>query len=179
MKIFLYLASLFWFPKDIWILKTAAKTKGRNSAAGIAYRLRMLLYNSWIDPNSSFAGKPCFPHGISGIFISEGAICGKDLVIFQQVTIGSNMLMSSSKKGAPTIGDRCYIGAGAKIIGKCCVQNNCRIGANAVVTQDIPENTTVVNQNQVRIITHSEQMDNRFWRQKNGTIEYYENGAFR
>lgn len=66
------MTSLFWLPKDIWRLKAAAKIKGRDSAAGIAYRLRMLLYNSWIDPNSSFAGKPCFPHGISGIFISGG-----------------------------------------------------------------------------------------------------------
>lgn len=89
------------------------------------------------------------------------------------------MLLNSEKEGSPTIGDRCYIGAGAKIIGKCYVQSNCRIGANTIVTQDIPENTTVVSQNKVRIITHSEQMDNRFWRQKNGVIEYYENGDFR
>lgn len=53
--------------------------------------------------------------------------------------------MTDSKGyGAPTIGDNCYSGAGAKIIGNVRVGNNCRIGANAVVVEDIPDNSTVV-----------------------------------
>src|SRR5699024_11656176 len=93
-----------------------------------------------------FASEPFFPHGITGIFISQGAKIGKDAVIFQQVTIGSNTLKGSKSYGAPVIGDNCYIGAGAKIIGGIKIGDNVRIGANAVVVKDVPDNAVVVNQ---------------------------------
>lgn len=102
-----------------------------------------------------------FPHGICGIFISQGAIIGKNAVIFHQVTIGSNTLKDSNNYGAPTLGDNVYIGAGAKIIGNVHVGNNVRIGANAVVTMDIPDNTTVVL-NYPRIIKHKTSKNNSF-----------------
>ncbi len=86
------------------------------------------------------------PHGASGIFISRGAVIGSNCVIFQQVTIGSNTLADSKNYGTPIIKDNVYIGAGAKIIGSCTIGNNCRIGANVVVTKDVPDNTTVVLQ---------------------------------
>mgnify|MGYP001148579872 FL=1 len=57
------------------------------------------------------------PHGLSGIFISAGARVENGCTIFQQVTIGSNTMRGSKKCGAPVIGERVYIGAGAKIIG--------------------------------------------------------------
>lgn len=72
--------------------------------------------NSSIAWNSKFSGEPCFPHGMKSIFVSGDAKIGKNCVIFQQVTIGSNTLSDSRSRGAPVIGDNCYIGAGAKII---------------------------------------------------------------
>ena len=53
--------------------------------------------------------------------------------------------------GAPTIGSNCLIGAGAKIIGNVHVGNNVRIGANAIVVDDVPDNCTVV-MNKPRVI---------------------------
>ena len=53
--------------------------------------------------------------------------------------------------GAPTIGNNCLIGAGAKIIGNVRIGNNVRIGANAIVVDDIPDNCTVV-MNKPRVI---------------------------
>lgn len=102
-----------------------------------------------------------FPHGICGIFISQGAIIGNNVVIFHQVTIGSNTLKDSNNYGAPTVGDNVYIGAGAKIIGNVHVGNNVRIGANAVVTKDIPDNATVVL-DCPRIIMHNTPKNNTF-----------------
>lgn len=108
------------------------------------HRLLMQKHNADIPCKTEFAGAPIFPHGLSGIYISTGAKIGRDCVIFQQVTIGSNALPDSKHQGCPTVGDHVYIGAGAKIIGNVRIGNNVRIGANCVVTEDIPDNATVV-----------------------------------
>lgn len=89
------------------------------------------------------------PHGFYGIFISQRAKIGKGCVIYHQVTIGSNDLKNSG--GAPRIGNNCLIGAGAKVIGNVYVGNHVRIGANAIVVDDIPDNCTVV-MNKPRVI---------------------------
>lgn len=106
------------------------------------YRLRKK--GSWIGYQAEFGDEPTFPHGITGCFISGGAKIGKGCIIYQQVTIGSNMLDGSKTYGFPTIGNNVLIGAGAKIIGNVRVGDNCRIGANAVVAHDVPANSTVV-----------------------------------
>lgn len=103
-----------------------------------------IIYNANIAIEAHIADKPEFPHGINGIFISRGASIGKNSVIFQQVTIGSNTIKGSKGFGAPSIGDNVYIGVGAKIIGGVNIGNNCRIGAGCVVTNDVPDNSTVV-----------------------------------
>lgn len=104
---------------------------------------------------------PTFPHGFSGIFVSEGAKIGKNCVIFHQVTIGSNTLPGSAGQGFPTVGDNVYIGCGAKIIGNVKVGNNARIGANCVVTRDVPDNATVVLE-KPRVIVREMPQENRF-----------------
>ncbi len=76
-------------------------------------------------------------HGFATI-ISAKSI-GKDCWINQQVTIGFN-----SKMGQPKLGDNVTINAGAKIIGDVTIGNNSIVGANAVVTKNIPKNSTVV-----------------------------------
>ena len=106
-------------------------------------------------------GIPTFPHGFSGIFVSEGAKIGKNCVIFHQVTIGSNTLPGSAGQGFPSLGDNVYIGCGAKIIGNVRIGNNVRIGANCVVTQDVPDNATVVL-GKPRVIVRDTPQENRF-----------------
>ena len=94
------------------------------------------------------------PHGFYGIFISPDAKIGNRCTLFQHVTIGANYLPSSKMGGgAPSIGDNCYIGAGAKIIGNIKIGNNVRIGAGAIVAEDIPDNCTVV-MDKPRVIIH-------------------------
>lgn len=56
-----------------------------------------------------------------------------------QVTIGTRDIDESA-----VIGDNVFIGAGAKILGKIKIGNGAKIGANAVVIKDVPENATVV-----------------------------------
>ena len=122
-----------------------------------------------IPIETEFEGYPVFPHGPSGVYISQGAKIGKNCVIFQQVTIGSNMLKDSKGFGAPVIGNDVYIGAGARIIGNVRIGNQCRIGANCVVTKDVPDRATVVLA-KPRVFIHQEQRDNSF-RKISGEIE--------
>lgn len=125
------------------------------------YRRLMLRHNADIPLSAEFGGPPVFPHGLSGVFVSAGAKLGKGCVIFQQVTIGSNTLRDSGGKGTPVIGDEAYIGAGAKIIGGVHVGNRVRVGANCVVTRDVPDNSTVVLE-RPRVIVREGAQDNTF-----------------
>lgn len=87
-----------------------------------------------------FKDVPSFPHGLYGIIVSHNAVIGANCTIFHQVTIGEG------KDGAPSIGDNCLIGAGAKLIGGIHIGNNVKIGAGCVVVDDVPDGATVVPQ---------------------------------
>ena len=69
-------------------------------------------------------------------------VIGKNVNLSQGVTIGQKN--GGSREGVPVIGDAVYIAAGAKVIGKCRIGNRAVIGANAVVTSDVCENSVVV-----------------------------------
>ena len=140
------------------------------------YRMHQYENGSSIAWNSEFDGEPCFPHGMKSIFISRGARVGRNCVIFQQVTIGSNTLADSNLVGAPVIGDDCYIAAGAIIVGNVRIGNNVRIGANAVVYKDIPDNSVVVSGEQ-KIIAKENTLDNRFYSYDRKWV-YYDNGKW-
>lgn len=91
-----------------------------------------------IGSGAHFSTPPILHHGINGIIISHKATIGSNCMIFQQVT------MAERGGLGPTIGDNCFIGAGAKIIGGVTIGDNVKIGANAVVTKDIPSNCSAV-----------------------------------
>lgn len=140
------------------------------------YALYQYENNSSVAWNSTFEGIPCLPHGMKSIFVSGGAIIGSNCVIFQQVTIGSNTLPDSKGTGSPMIGNNCYIGAGAKIVGNVKIGNNVRIGANAVVYKDVPDNSVVLSAEQ-KTITKDLPLDNRFY-SFHGRWVYYDNSKW-
>jgi serine O-acetyltransferase len=75
------------------------------------------------------------------IIISGDTIIGDDVIIRNGVTIG---LKRTGVAGAPVIGNRVDIGAGAKLLGAIHIGDDVVIGANAVVLQDIPANSLAV-----------------------------------
>lgn len=88
------------------------------------------------------AGRRLFlDHGM-GIVIGETAELGDDVSIYQGVTLGGTSW--SREKRHPTLGNNVIIGAGAKVIGAIVLGDNVRVGSNAVVVKDVPEETTVV-----------------------------------
>lgn len=146
--------------------------KLKKKILGVRYQNLLYRNNASIPLGTNIKGDLSLPHGLSGIFVSEGAVIGSNVTLFQQVTIGSNTLDDTKHRGAPVIGDNVYIGAGAKIIGGITVGNNVRIGANTTVYKDVPDNCTVVSGSGMRIIPHAEPMDNTFKR----FDDYYKSG---
>ena len=160
---------------SIWGAKEYLRKGGRHKLLELAYGHYFMRRGSFVGITSELAGMPCFPHGMQGIFISNNAKLGKDVVIFQQVTIGSNTLPDSRHPGSPTIGSRVYIGAGAKIIGGITIGDNCRIGANAVVYEDMPPNSVAVCA-PTRII-RKEDLDNTYYTTIGQTEYYFQDGS--
>jgi serine O-acetyltransferase len=81
-----------------------------------------------------------------GIIIHSKTIIGQHVTIMQQVTLGGSRLGINE---APVIDDYVYIGAGAKVLGNVHIGHHAVIGANAVVTRDVPANATVVGANRI------------------------------
>lgn len=161
----------------IWKLKRHLQDQARPSKLPLyLYDEYFAWYGSYVGLHSQLAGEPCFPHGWYGVFISGGAKIGRNAVIFQHITIGSDSLPDSGNAGSPAIGDNVYIGTGARIIGNVHIGNNCRIGANAVVYEDMPPDSVAV-QAPTRIIRKSG-LDNRYCTVRNGRWVYFEDGTW-
>lgn len=130
---------------DIWKLHQRIRMCGKRHRVLSQISLKYWeSFGSWVGPYAIIETPPIFPHGPMGFFVSNGAHIGKGCVIFQHVTIGSNTLEDSSRRGAPHIDDNVYIGCGAKIIGNVHVGRNARIGANCVVVKNVPPNSVTV-----------------------------------
>lgn len=142
----------------IWKIKERAH---RSRLLKKIYYMYLSRRGSYVGSDVTFKGRPVLPHGLTSIFIARGTVIGKNAVIFQQVTIGSNTLPGSKGRGVPVIGDNVYIGAGAKIIGGVSIGDNVRIGANVVVVEDIPDGSVVVGQ-RCRVIPR-ESLNNKFY----------------
>ncbi len=78
------------------------------------------------------------PHP-TGVVIHQDAVIGPRCMLMQQVTIGTD-----ASGQAPVLGSDVYVGAGAKILGGITIGNRARIGANAVVLTDVPDDCTAV-----------------------------------
>ena len=111
------------------------------------------IYGCFIPFSAKIGERVEFRHAMFGIFLSCLAEIGDDVIIFHQVTVGSNN-DSHTNPGAPKIGNKVLIGCGAKIIGKITIGDLVKIGANAVVVENVPANSTVVSERS-RIISKS------------------------
>lgn len=94
-----------------------------------------------IHPAATIGKRLFIDHG-NGVVIGETAEIGDDVSMFHQVTLGG----TGHEKGKrhPTIGNKVTIATGAKILGNIKIGDNSKVGANAVVLNDVPPNATVV-----------------------------------
>ncbi|MGY4719772.1 serine O-acetyltransferase EpsC [Naumannella huperziae] len=94
-----------------------------------------------IHPGATIGRRFFIDHG-SGVVIGETAEIGDDVMLYHQVTLGGRTL--NRGKRHPTLEDGVVAGAGAKILGPVTVGAYSRVGANSVVTKDVPPGSTVV-----------------------------------
>lgn len=94
-----------------------------------------------IHPGAQIGNRLFIDHGM-GVVIGETCEIGDDVVLYQGVTLGG----TGKEKGKrhPTIGSNVVISTGAKVLGSFTVGDNSKIGANAIVMQEVPPNSTVV-----------------------------------
>jgi serine O-acetyltransferase len=96
-----------------------------------------------IHPGATIGRNFFIDHGF--VVIGESATIGDDVTMYQQVTLGgTNPANGIAGKRHPTIMDGVIIGSGAQVLGPITVGPRARIGANAVVTRDVPEGATMV-----------------------------------
>ena len=107
-----------------------------------------ILTSIEIHPAASIDEGFFIDHG-AGLVIGETSRIGKNVTIYQQATLGgiTPSIDSASQRNVkrhPTVGDNVIIGSGAQILGPIYIGKNSRIGANAVVIRDVPDNMTYV-----------------------------------
>jgi serine O-acetyltransferase len=107
-----------------------------------------LVSNFWIKvawginlPRATTVGPGLFICHFGGITISPMAVIGQDCNFSHDITIG--VAGHGDACGVPSLGDNVYVGPGAKLIGPIRIGSNVKIGANAVIYKDVPDDTVV------------------------------------
>lgn len=93
-----------------------------------------------IHPGAQIGKRLVIDHGM-GVVVGETSVIGDDCILFHGVTLGG--VRFDPIKRHPTVGNRVMIGAGAKILGPITIGDDARVGANSVVTKDVPAKTIV------------------------------------
>ncbi len=101
-----------------------------------------------IHPGAEIGRRFVIDHG-TGVVIGETSIVGDDVTLYHSVTLGgtSPAVDSGSQVGQkrhPTVKDGAIIGSGAAVLGPITIGENARVGANSVVTKDVPASVTAV-----------------------------------
>ena len=101
-----------------------------------------------VHPGAKIGKRVFIDHGM-GVVIGETSEIGDNVTIYHMATLGgiSPSINSSEQRNIkrhPTLKDNVVVGSGAQILGPVIVGKNAKIGANAVVTKDVPENAVMV-----------------------------------
>ena len=101
-----------------------------------------------IHPKAKIGKNLFIDHGM-GVVIGETSDIGDNVTIYHMATLGGiSPSINSDKqreiKRHPTLQDNVVVGSGAQVLGPITIGKNAKIGANAVVTKDVPENGVMV-----------------------------------
>ena len=122
----------------IWAHRIAHRMWSRPALRGPARVLMQIVRavtGIEIHPGATIGRRFFIDHGM-GVVIGETAEIGDDVMLYHGVTLGGRTLQQVKRH--PTVGNRVTIGAGAKVLGPLTIGDDSAVGANAVVTRDVP-----------------------------------------
>ncbi|WP_353720818.1 serine acetyltransferase [Dyadobacter sp. 676] len=143
---------LFNYPFRFIAFFRLSQKYSKSSPLGMLYRLLYRRYGVKYGiqiPLSVQIGKGLLLPHFGGIVVNSQCRIGDNCTLLHNVTIGNTK--RGEKKGAPSIGNRVYIGPGAVIVGGIVVGDNVLIAPNSYVNLDVPSNSVVVG-NPARVI---------------------------
>ncbi|MDB4189254.1 serine O-acetyltransferase [Candidatus Pelagibacter sp.] len=116
--------------------------------ARIISQLSRFLTGIEIHPGAKIGKNLFIDHGM-GVVIGETSEIGNNVTIYHMATLGGiapsiNSNNQRQVKRHPTLSDCVVVGSGAQILGPVMIGANAKVGANAVVTKDVPENAVMV-----------------------------------
>jgi len=119
-----------------------------NLIARVISQFSRFLTGIEIHPAAKIGKNFFIDHGM-GVVIGETSEIGDNVTIYHMVTLGgiSPSINSDNQrqvKRHPTLKDNVVIGSGAQVLGPISVGENAKVGANAVVTKDVPANAVMV-----------------------------------
>ncbi len=133
-------------------------------AARILSQIARFFTGIEIHPGAKIGSGFMIDHGM-GVVIGETTVIGNNVTLYHDVTLGGRKFYDENgkklEKRHPTICDNVTIGSGAQILGPITIGKNVKIGSNAIVIKDIPDNCTVVN-TPAYIVKKSEVKDKTF-----------------
>lgn len=116
--------------------------------ARIISQIARFLTGIEIHPGAKIGYGFMIDHGM-GVVIGETTEIGNNVTLYHDVTLGGRKFYDENgkklEKRHPTLKDNVTIGSGAQILGPITIGKNVKVGSNAIVIKDIPQDSTVVN----------------------------------
>ncbi len=136
-----------WLASRLWKLKLRA-------LARFIAQIGRWFTGIEIHPGAQIGQNFFIDHGM-GVVIGETAVIGDNVTIYHGVTLGGmGSPDGKGKKRHPTLEDNVIVGAGSQILGDITLHKCSCVGANSVVTSDVPEGVTVIGVPAKKLGTH-------------------------
>jgi serine O-acetyltransferase len=126
------LRAMAWFRLAQW-----CRSRGIPGVSGYVQRRLLRIYGLELAPSTPVGGGLYIAHPVGCVL--HAASIGENVTVVGQVTFGTR-----ADGRWPTIGDRAYLGIGARVLGGISIGPDARIGANAVVLFSVPAAATAV-----------------------------------
>lgn len=114
----------------------------RRMARFVSHRIQR-KYGVFVSARADLHEDLHLPHP-TGIVVGDGVKLGPRVTIYQNVTLGGARVGDGARDNYPVVGEGAVLYAGCVVVGKINIGRDCVVGANAVVTRDVPDGATVV-----------------------------------
>ncbi len=152
-------------PERLWMISIALRRRGHRRLALWVKTLNSILFHNSLAPGADVSPDVSLGHHGFGVMIHSNVVIGRNVMIWHNVTIAVRSRSAwRSERGRIVIEDDVKLGAGAIVIspreGSLTIGRGARIGAGAIVSQDVPAGATVTaTASRVRIPDGTAELD--------------------